>query len=48
MTASQEITNWLISDGRMLGDGTGIVEGYASRLVKTGVPILPNDLPIYY
>ncbi len=39
MTAAQEITNWLISDGRMLGDGTGIVEGYASRLVKTGVPL---------
>lgn len=39
MSAAQDITNWLISEGRRLGDGVAIVEGYASRLVAAGVPL---------
>ena len=39
MKPSQEIIDWLISDGRELGDGEAIVDGYISRLVAAGVPV---------
>ncbi len=39
MSSSDDITNWLISEGRLLGDGVAIVNGYASRLAQAGVPL---------
>jgi len=39
MTSADDITNWLISEGRELGDGVAIVEGYSARLVEAGVPL---------
>ena len=37
--AVAEITSWLVSEGRLLGDGVAIVEGFADRLVAAGVPL---------
>lgn len=35
-----DIADWLIGEGRLLGDGIAIAEGFASRLVACGVPLL--------
>ena len=34
-----EINSWLIAEGRKLGDGAAIVDGYVSRLVEFAVPL---------
>lgn len=34
------IADWLIGEGRLLGDGIAIAEGFASQLVDCGVPLL--------
>lgn len=34
-----DIANWLIGEGRLLGDGLKVVEGLAARLVASGVPL---------
>ncbi|WP_394688683.1 adenylate/guanylate cyclase domain-containing protein [Hoeflea sp.] len=39
MTDIDEINRWMMSEGRELGDGARIVEGYVSRLVSAGVPV---------
>ena len=39
MSKVAEINKWLISEGRVLGDGAAVVNGYASRLVEAGVPL---------
>ncbi len=39
MTDIDEINRWMMSQGRELGDGAKIVEGYVSRLVSAGVPV---------
>lgn len=39
MKKADEITGWLISEGRILGDGAAVVAAYASRLVNAGVPL---------
>ncbi|MEO0329990.1 MAG: adenylate/guanylate cyclase domain-containing protein [Pseudomonadota bacterium] len=39
MAKWDEINNWLISDGRQLGDGAAIINGYITRLVEAGIPL---------
>lgn len=39
MNKANEITSWLISEGRILGDGEAVVAAYASRLINAGVPL---------
>ena len=34
-----DLTNWLTSQGRMLGDGEAVVKEYSERLVAAGVPL---------
>ncbi|MEP0942396.1 MAG: adenylate/guanylate cyclase domain-containing protein [Rhizobiaceae bacterium] len=34
-----DLTNWLISEGRVLGDGEAVVREYSHRLVAAGVPL---------
>lgn len=36
----ENITSWLVGEGRLLGDGVAIAEGLAERLVASGVPLL--------
>lgn len=38
-THLDDLTNWLISEGRMLGDGEAVVKEYSERLVAAGVPL---------
>lgn len=35
-----DIAEWLIGEGRLLGDGVAIAEGFADRLIAAGVPLL--------
>ena len=39
MQALEDINRWLMDEGRRLGDGVTIVEGYCARLVAAGVPL---------
>lgn len=39
MGVSDDMTAWLISRGRELGEGSAIVDGYARRLIDAGVPL---------
>lgn len=39
MPAIETINAWLMDEGRRLGDGVAIVEGYCTRLVGAGVPL---------
>ncbi|MEM8948421.1 MAG: adenylate/guanylate cyclase domain-containing protein [Pseudomonadota bacterium] len=40
MTLGADIADWLIGEGRLLGDGVAIAEGFADRLMAAGVPLL--------
>ena len=40
MTRGEDIADWLIGEGRLLGDGVAIAEGFADRLIASGVPLL--------
>jgi adenylate cyclase len=44
MSAVEEINAWLMDEGRRLGDGVAVVEGYATRLVAAGVPLLRANI----
>ena len=35
-----EIADWLVGEGRLIGDGVAIAEGFAERLLAAGVPLL--------
>jgi hypothetical protein len=35
-----DIADWLVGEGRLLGDGIAIAEGFAERLIAAGVPLL--------
>lgn len=35
-----DIADWLVGEGRLLGDGIAIAEGVAERLIEAGVPLL--------
>jgi adenylate cyclase len=35
-----DIADWLVGEGRLLGDGVAIAEGLAERLLDVGVPLL--------
>lgn len=39
MTKADDINKWLMSQGRVLGDMTLIVEGYIALLIEAGVPL---------
>ena len=39
MSASDDINTWMMSEGRLLGDGVRIVESYAKLLVEAGIPL---------
>ncbi|WP_434053621.1 MAG: hypothetical protein RDA78_01565 [Roseibium sp.] len=39
MSEVQEITEWLLKEGRFLADDSAIVAEYAIRMRKAGVPI---------
>ncbi len=39
MSTADELSEWLIGEGRLLSDGVAIGEGYACRLVAAGVPL---------
>ncbi|NOD95327.1 adenylate/guanylate cyclase domain-containing protein [Ruegeria sp. HKCCD4884] len=39
MSEIDALNHWLISEGRLLGDETAIVQGYCEGLVKLGVPL---------
>ncbi|WP_136661373.1 adenylate/guanylate cyclase domain-containing protein [Nitratireductor sp. XY-223] len=36
---AKAINDWLVSDGRLSGDGVAIVGGFAERLISAGVPL---------
>lgn len=40
MTRDGDVGEWLIREGRLLGDGVAIAEGFADRLIAAGVPLL--------
>ena len=40
MARAGNIADWLISEGRLLGAGVAIAEGFADRLIESGVPLL--------
>jgi adenylate cyclase len=40
MTRGGDVADWLINEGRLLGDGVAIAEGFADRLIASGVPLL--------
>ncbi len=37
--AARRITDWLITEARLLDDGQALIEGYCSRLVRAGLPL---------
>lgn len=37
--SAPDIANWLIGEGRLYGDGLKVVEGLATRLLASGVPL---------
>jgi adenylate cyclase len=39
MSSPDQLNRWLISEGRMLGDATAIVEHYCNELLRAGVPL---------
>ena len=39
-TSGEDLAEWLIGEGRLLGDGIAIAEGFAERLIAAGVPLL--------
>lgn len=39
LNSPSELTHWLISDGRLLGDPVAIVRGYCAGLLALGVPL---------
>ncbi|MGI9435821.1 MAG: adenylate/guanylate cyclase domain-containing protein [Geminicoccaceae bacterium] len=38
--SGRDIADWLVGEGRLLGDGIAIAEGLAERLIEAGVPLL--------
>ncbi|MGI9449240.1 MAG: adenylate/guanylate cyclase domain-containing protein [Geminicoccaceae bacterium] len=40
MALSDDIADWLVGEGRLLGDNVAIAEGLALRLVNAGMPVL--------